>query len=120
MKGKVTQASADAGRVPEPELPPEAAPCPACGWEPTVTMVYEVVVDSPEQAANRGARCDPERGHISAGEGKRRGRPMAGDREQLAEPVPGHRSFRRQQQGDIAVALGAEPIEGAPLSGDVR
>jgi len=23
-----------AGRV--PELPPEAGPCPACGWEPTV------------------------------------------------------------------------------------
>jgi hypothetical protein len=39
-----------AGRVPQPELPPEAAPCSACGWEPTVTVIYEVVVDSAEQA----------------------------------------------------------------------
>jgi hypothetical protein len=29
-----------AGRVPPPELPPEAGPCPACSWEPTVTVIY--------------------------------------------------------------------------------
>ena len=39
-----------AGRVPEAELPAEAAPCPACGWEPTVTVIYEVIVDGPEEA----------------------------------------------------------------------
>jgi len=38
-----------AGRVPEAELPPQAGPCPACGWGPTVTVIYEVVVDGPEK-----------------------------------------------------------------------
>ena len=39
-----------AGQVPQPERPAEAAPCPACGWEPEEDHgVQQILVSSREE-----------------------------------------------------------------------
>jgi len=49
-----------------------------------------------EQPADSRAGRDAEGGNVPAAEGKRRGRPGAGESEQFAEPAPAHRPFGRQ------------------------
>ena len=74
-------------------IPPASLTSGAVGCE---VACFPPIMDGAEQAADFGACCDAEGGNVPAGEGKRWRRPVAGEGEQFAEPVPAHCSFRRQ------------------------